>query len=235
MNYGRKNLSVADSGFDNWLDGYKLGIPNRKTSIYPDGALCMLMIDLHIIKNTNGKDSLHSVMKDMYEDFALQNKGYSEKDFRDICVHYGGSEIKNIFDNHVYNTKDYIPSLKKALEFIGLTLTPKKNPNLSAQYFGFVAIKENDKIIIRLVEPNSVADKNNIAVGDEITLIDGEKRKNLKDYLKDCNDKVSFTIKKKFSEKEIILPISNCYELLIFEEDEDANQEQLSLRNKWLS
>ncbi|MEE2954214.1 MAG: M61 family peptidase [Bacteroidota bacterium] len=235
MNYGRKNLSVADSGFDNWLDGYKLGIPNRKNSIYPDGALCMLMIDLHIIKNTNGQDSLHSVMKDMYEKFALQNKGYTEKDFRDICAHYGGNEIENIFNNHIYDTKDYIPSLKKALEFIGLTLEPKKNPNLSAQYFGFVAIKENSKIIIRLVEPNSVADQNNIAVGDEITLIDGKKRDGLKDYLKDCKDKVNFIIKKKFSEKEITLPISNCYKLLIFEKDENANQEQLSLRKKWLS
>ena len=46
MNYGRYNLSVADSGFDNWLDGYKLGAPDRKTSIYPDAALCMLMVDL---------------------------------------------------------------------------------------------------------------------------------------------------------------------------------------------
>ena len=25
-------MSVADSGFDSWLDGYSLGIPNRKTS-----------------------------------------------------------------------------------------------------------------------------------------------------------------------------------------------------------
>ena len=50
MNYGRFNLSVADSGFDSWLDGYKMGAPDRKVSIYPDGALCMLMIDLNIIK-----------------------------------------------------------------------------------------------------------------------------------------------------------------------------------------
>ena len=44
MNYGRMNLSVADSGFDSWLDGYKLGSPNRKVSIYADGALCMLCL-----------------------------------------------------------------------------------------------------------------------------------------------------------------------------------------------
>ena len=74
MNYGRFNLSVADSGFDNWLDGYKLGAPNRKVSIYPDGALCMLMIDLEIIKNTDGKASLNSVMKELYDDYALKKR-----------------------------------------------------------------------------------------------------------------------------------------------------------------
>ena len=73
MNYGRFNLSVADSGFDSWLDGYKLGAPDRKVSIYPDAALCMLMVDLEIIINSNGKFSLHSVMKDLYHNFGLKN------------------------------------------------------------------------------------------------------------------------------------------------------------------
>ena len=82
MNYGRFNLSVADSGFDSWLDGYKLGAPDRKVSIYPDAALCMLMVDLEIIINSNGKFSLHSVMKDLYHNFGLKNIGYSELDFQ---------------------------------------------------------------------------------------------------------------------------------------------------------
>ena len=46
MNYGRMNLSVADSGFDSWLDGYKVGSPNRKVSIYADGALCLSLIHI---------------------------------------------------------------------------------------------------------------------------------------------------------------------------------------------
>ena len=56
-NEGRYNLSVADSSFDTWLDGYELGIPNRKTSIYTEGALCMLMIDAIIVSNSEGKYS----------------------------------------------------------------------------------------------------------------------------------------------------------------------------------
>ena len=61
-NYGRYNLSVAESGFDNWLDGYKLGAQIEKHLFIQICAL--LMVDLEIIYNTNGKDSLHSVMKE---------------------------------------------------------------------------------------------------------------------------------------------------------------------------
>lgn len=236
MNYGRFNLSVADSGFDNWLDGYKLGAPNRKTSIYPDAALCMLMVDIEIIKNSNGKSSLHSVMKELYKDFALKSRGYSENDFQNICVKYGGEKVKEIFKNHIYGTSNYVPSLETALDLVGLQLKEKKNANLSAQYFGFVAIKENERLIIKKVEPDSEADQNEIAVEDEITEINGIKIKNnFSDTLKECKNKVTFKIKKKFSEKEITLTIGNYYKLLEIIKIEDSSKEQLKFRKIWTS
>jgi predicted metalloprotease with PDZ domain len=236
MNYGRFNLSVADSGFDNWLDGYKLGAPNRKTSIYPDAALCMLMVDIEIIKNSNGKSSLHSVMKELYQEFALKSRGYSENDFQNICVKYGGEKVKEIFKNHIYGTNNYVPSLETALDLVGLQLKEKKNANLSAQYFGFVAIKENERLIIKKVEPDSEADQNEIAVEDEITEINGIKIKNnFSDTLKECKNKVTFKIKKKFSEKEITLTIGNYYKLLEIIKIEDSSKEQLKFRKIWTS
>ena len=235
-NYGRYNLSVADSGFDNWLDGYKLGSPNRKTSIYADGALCMLMLDLEIIKHTNGKNSLHSVMKELYEDFALKKKGYSEDDFRNICEKFGGLKVAEIFENHIYGTEDYIPTLKNAFEVVGIELKQKKNTNLGAQYFGFIAVKENEKLVIKKVAPNSITDKNGIAPDDEITEVNGKAvDENLADILKECKKKVEFTIKKKFSEKTISLAIGNHYQLLEIVKTENASEKQLILRKIWSS
>ena len=237
-NYGRFNLSVADSGFDNWLDGYKLGAPNRKTSIYPDAALCMLMVDLEIIRNTNGKESLHSVMKDLYQNFALKKKGYSEDDFRNICIKFGGLKVSEIFENHIYGIKDYIPSIRIALETIGLELKEKKNPNLSAQYFGLIILKEDEKIIIKKVEPNSISDKNGIAPEDEIIKLNGKAIKEkfstlLNDYK--YQDIVTLTIKKKFTERSISLCIGNHYKLLKLVKKEDPSKEQLNLRKIWSS
>tara|TARA_Y100001954_G_scaffold176685_1_gene187773 strand:+ start:81 stop:1787 length:1707 start_codon:yes stop_codon:yes gene_type:complete len=234
MNYGRFNLSVADSGFDNWLDGYKLGAPNRKVSIYPDGALCMLMVDLEIIKNTDGKSSLNSVMKELYHDYALKEIGYSEDDFKNICVKYGGLGIIEIFENHIYGVKNYIPTLKKSLQIVGLHLREKLNPNISAQYFGFIAIKENGKYIIKKVEPNSIADKNEIGPEDEIIKINNEKIKEpIENILKHCKKEMLFTIKNKFSTKNVNLSCGNYYKLLEIDTDKNISNKQLKLRKIW--
>ena len=211
-----------------------MGAPDRKVSIYPDAALCMLMIDLEILKNTDGKESLHSVMKELYENFALKNKGYSEDNFRNICVNFGGLKVVEIFKNHIYGTEDYIPTLKKSLEFIGLELQEKKNPNLSAQYFGFVAIKENGKIIIKKVEPDSIADRNGIGPEDELMKINNKEiNSSLTELLKKCDKEVAMTIKNKFSEKTISLTIGNHYKLLEFIKKENTSDEQLIFRKIW--
>ena len=168
-NDGRHNMSVADSGFDSWLDGYSLGIPNRKTSIYADGALNMLMIDLFIIEHSDGKYSLNDVMKRLYDEYLIS--GYTEDDFQQLCVEYGGLKVSEVFTNHIYGIKDYTNSLKSALEVVGFELVKVNNPNLSADKFGFISIVDKGKHVIKKVQNNSPADANGISVDDEVISI----------------------------------------------------------------
>ena len=89
------------------------------------------------------------------------------------------------------------------------------------------------------LKPNNIkvkTDKNKIAPEDEITKINGGKIEGkLSDILKDCKDEVTFTIKKKFSEKSISLAIGNHYELLEFMKMDEAKEEQLTFRKVWSS
>ena len=69
---------------------------------------------------------------------------------------------------------------------------------------------------------------------DEITKLNGEKIEGkLSEILKECKDEVTFTIKKKFSEKEIPLSIGNYYGLLEFVISEKATEEQIVLKRVW--
>ena len=232
-NEGRHNLSVADSSFDTWLDGYVLGIPNRKTSIYTEGALCMLMIDALIISHSKGKHSLHDVMKVLYTDYALKDKGYTEDDFRTLCVQYGGLEVEQVFSQHVYGTEDYLSSLKTILPNIALELNDLENPSHTARLFGFFTSNIEGKHIIKKVLNDSVADKAGIAVGDEVLSIEGKPiEKTVNDCLAIDVKEVTLQLKRRFENKDITLQAGNHYPLQQLKEASATDDLKL-LRKVW--
>ena len=88
----------------------------------------------------------------------------------------------------------------------------------------------NPKLSVAATHPN----KNGIAPEDEITQINGKKiEKKIADVLKNCKKKITFTIKKKFSEKPIILAIGNYYKLLELVKKEATTEQKLILRKVW--
>ena len=236
-NDGRFNMSVAESGFDSWLDGYSLGIPNRKTNIYTEGALNMLMLDLTITNHSQRKHSLHCVMKDLYEQWGLNNKGFNENDFIGLCVKYGGDKANQIIKDHIYNKIDYTKSLETCLSYVGLDLKKTLNPNLSARYFGFICQEENNKMIIKKIQDNSIIEQKGIAVEDELLEIDNQKvnTKNLNDLLKD-KKQVNLKFKSRFSSLELNLEIdSSFFSYYKIEKNSNPNNHQLQNLNFWLN
>ena len=232
-NDGRHNMSVADSGFDSWLDGYSLGIPNRKTSIYADGALNMLMIDLFIIEYSDGQFSLNDVMKRLYDEYLTT--GYTEDDFQSLCVEYGGLKVSEVFNNHIYGIEDYTNSLKSALELVGFELVKVNNPNPTADMFGFISIVDNGKHIIKKVQNNSLADTNGIVVDDEVISINGieTKGKKMNDLLNNTTGTVSMKIKKRFGTSEVNLECGHYYPIYCLEKQKNASEKQLLYRTVW--
>ena len=124
-NFGRFNLSVADSSFDTWLDGYTPGVPNRKVSIYTEGCLLAFITDITIRKQTNNAKSLDDVMRTLYFDFAKQGKGYTDNDYQQIIESLTGNSWKDFFASYVYGTKSLEELLKSSMAYLGLTLSIK--------------------------------------------------------------------------------------------------------------
>tara|TARA_B110000305_G_C19453909_1_gene649664 strand:+ start:1859 stop:3592 length:1734 start_codon:yes stop_codon:yes gene_type:complete len=236
-NDGRFNMSVAESGFDSWLDGYSLGIPNRKTNIYTEGALNMLMLDLTITNHTERKHSLHCVMKDLYQDWGLKNKGFNENDFIELCVKYGGEQANQIIKDHIYNKIDYTKSLETCLSYVGLELEETLNPSLSARYFGFICIEENNKIIVKKIQDNSIIEQRGIAVEDELLEVDNQKvtSKNLNELLKD-KKQVSLKFKNRFSNIELNLNTnSTFFNYYKIAKQSNPSTQQIQNLNFWLN
>lgn len=169
-NYGRFNLSVADSSYDLWLDGYKAGIPNRKTSIYAKGSVISLILDLEIRHFTKNKKSLDDVLRLLWKNFGKLEKGYSEADYKQIVEEIAGRNMDTYFQNCVYGTLPLEKYLHDCLQRIGLKLETKPSSKLNEQFFGFKL--QGLKVI--QVAPQSPAETS-LSLGDQIVAVDGRK------------------------------------------------------------
>jgi predicted metalloprotease with PDZ domain len=172
-NAGRFNMSVAASSFDTWLDGYTPGIPNRKTNIYDEGNLLAFITDMFIRKNSENKYSLDDVMRHLYEEFALKEKGYSEEDYRGLIEHYANISFEDIFSNYFNGVKDYEPLLMEWMNYIGCELVKSNSSKFHEHALGMKVQEAAGVCKVTAVYPGSVADMAGISINDDLLTING--------------------------------------------------------------
>ena len=170
-NFGRFNLSVADSSFDTWLDGYVPGVPNRKTSIYDEGCLLAFITDVFIRKSSGNKKSLDDVMLYLCTEFALKGKGYSENDYKRAVECFANKSFESLFFGYIYSAVDYESVLKDALNYVGLNLVFYFSTKFHERSLGIKVSEANGVCKVIAVYPDSVADKAGISINDEILVL----------------------------------------------------------------
>ena len=170
-NPGRFNLSVADSSFDTWLDGYAPGIPNRKTNIYDEGNLLAFCTDMFIRSGSKNQHSLDDVMRFLYNEFALKQKGYSDLDYKGIVEHFAGASYDELFHKYINGKADYEPILKEALSYIGYELKMDPVAKFNEHALGMKVNEAAGVCKVIAVSPDSVADMAGIAINDDIISI----------------------------------------------------------------
>lgn len=169
-NGARLKYSVADSGFDTWLDGYVPGVPDRKVSIYTEGCLVALMCDVLILEKSGGTNSLDDVMRELYNEFALKGKGYTSDDYRNLTEKYAGRKLPEIFDDLVYGTKSYLPLLESCLEKLGLQIVKTESPLISERLFGMKITETPEKTLVTQICSGSPAHPV-LALNDQIVAV----------------------------------------------------------------
>jgi predicted metalloprotease with PDZ domain len=166
-------MSVADSSFDTWLDGYVAGAPNRKTSIYVEGSMIALICDVKIMKATNNLASLNDVMRNLYEKFALKGIGYTEEDYKIELELVAGESFDQIFKDLVYGTVDYESYLIESMAYLGIKLEGKPSLIKTHAQLGVKCLEENNQTVVKIIYPGSIFDTANIMLEDKIIAING--------------------------------------------------------------
>lgn len=167
-NHARFNYSVADSSFDTWLDGYEPGAPNRKVSIYTEGCLLAFVTDVWLLKSTNNKYGLDEVMKRLYFNYALKEKGVSEKDYQTELENSTGSSLDEFFREYINGTRPFESILTEAMEYIGMELVHKPASSYSHARLGMKCIQEGNRTLVKALYPGGPADLSGLMLEDEI-------------------------------------------------------------------
>ncbi|TXK36904.1 M61 family metallopeptidase [Pontibacter qinzhouensis] len=187
VDYGHHNLSVADSSFDLWLDGYKAGIPDRKVSIYVKGALTALLLDLQLRKVTDNRANLDQVLVRLWNDFGKQDIGYSEQDYERLVQEVAGSDFTAYFENYIYGTTPIEEALTEALQFVGCTLQKTESQLLTEQLYGFKTVADGTAVKVTALAPGSPASQV-LSLDDELIALNGRKlEQNLQPLLSTTN------------------------------------------------
>jgi predicted metalloprotease with PDZ domain len=172
-NNGRKHLSVAGSSVDTWLDGYTPGVPWRKVSIYNEGALIAMITDAMIRFHTKQNKSLDDVMRLLYERYGKNKIGYTDNDYMTLVNEVAGIDLSGMFNDIVYDTKDYEPFITAALKVFGYDMTRQPASKYSESVYGLSIDEIVGKAIVTSVVENSPADEAGLWIGDEIMIING--------------------------------------------------------------
>lgn len=125
---GRSVQSVADSSFDAWV---KFNRPtpdasNTTVSFYDAGALVSLMLDWEVRQATENRESLDTVLADLYRRFPLKDGGFTSDDLLQVLKERSGRDFTEFFKRHVEGTEEL--EFERVAGIVGLELVHKPKP-----------------------------------------------------------------------------------------------------------
>lgn len=234
-NPGIHNLSVADSSFDTWLDGYSLGIPNRKSSIYTEGALITFILDVTIRRSSKNQRSFDDVMRKFYLDFYKKGKGVSEQDYQEVVEEMADQNLNQFFDDYVNGVEDLSSLLDESMAYLGLE---RKQTNSSSYEEAYLGIKQNSTSVL-MIFPDSPAEKAGISIQDKIIAINGYQLKddlsNWLEYFKEDNIHLEVVdVLGQHKTLEVNLSEQHYFTQNTVRKIEEPNEEQLANRAIWM-
>jgi predicted metalloprotease with PDZ domain len=133
-------LSLAQSSWDLWLDGYSKAIPDRKVSVYHKGAIAALILDLTIRQRHNHQRSLDTVMQELWQQFGKPFVGYSSDDYQKVVETVMSEPLDWYWAECIFGNVPLESRLNEALHFVGLSMQTSES--------GFVQLEvlDNDNL-----------------------------------------------------------------------------------------
>lgn len=173
---GRKQMSVAEASFDEWIEGINSDRDNNASvSIYDQGELVSLLLDLAIRERTDNARGLEDVHRLLYQRFPATSKGYTESDFKALLTEVAGGDFEDFWTRYISGTEE-LP-LAESLGKAGLELSyvaDKDDSSVGPTPFSGIKVKSSHgQALLDQVQRDAPAWKAGLSAGDVLVAIDG--------------------------------------------------------------
>ncbi|GAB5495348.1 MAG: PDZ domain-containing protein [Phycisphaerales bacterium] len=232
-NPGRAMTTVEQASYDAWLKFWGPSSPdhrNTNVSIYTQGHVISLALDMLIRNETESASSFDDVMQLMNDRYPHYDGGYTPTQFKETVAEVAWVEVDEFFDRHISGVEQ-LP-LEELLSTVGLELT-LRDPD-PAPFAGFSLRDSDGKSVVSRVYDNGPAFEAGLILDDEIVSangvrIDSDKWSDILDET-EIGDSVTLGMFRRGNYREVELTItgkvSQRYDLDLVEEPTDSQRFQ---------
>jgi predicted metalloprotease with PDZ domain len=167
-NYGRYNHSLHESSIDTWVDGYGgPAAPHRRVSIYAEGMLNALCLDMEMRRCTDNEHSLDTLMRRLYAD-AVNGLPYDEVRLLELLFEITDCSFEAFFQQHYQQPISLETALPAALAQVGCTLRCTVSENPLERNYGIRVKAGGEHGIVAMVAPGSPAAHCGLVADDQL-------------------------------------------------------------------
>lgn len=247
---GRLVTSIKESSYLAWVKLYNPDADsgNRFPSYYLKGGVLFLLLDLHIIGQTEGEHSLEDGMRELYTRY-LENPavGIDEEEFMRIVSEATTVAVTDLFTSWLEGVEDVdFVSLFSHVGLLWRERPVKKEevgpeielPEIQTTWNGIASREENSRMIVAKVLDGSPAAAAGIGAGDELIAISGyrlEGSATLKAHLERMRPGVTIEILAASEGRVYTTHLTPAARgRMLLQPDPDATDPQLRQRKLWL-
>jgi predicted metalloprotease with PDZ domain len=228
---------LSQSSYDAWIKGYRPDENSINTGIsyYTKGSIIGMLLDLEIINDTKGAQSLDDVMRYMYNEYyKTKKRGYTDAEFKAGLEKFVGKNLDDFYKKYINGVDpiDYNRYFGYAGYHVVNDLADSNTPTLAANF-----VNPGGHVRITSVLRGGAAWKDGLNVYDEITAIDGVAVEDPKTMLdgKKVGDKIMVSIIRDGLPMNIpVTLLRNTQVRYRIESLPTVTPQQTTVRNKWL-
>ncbi|WP_343346791.1 PDZ domain-containing protein [Sphingomicrobium sp. XHP0239] len=166
---GREVQSLRQASMDEWIGAPGDMSYNDSISIYREGAIASMLLDLEMIARTNGRVSYRDVHQRLWERFQAGDGAFTSNEVKAILRELTGSDWNDWWAAHI--DSPLLPDYAAALAPVGLQLSQTRSAGATT---GWQVRQGNAGATVGAVPRGGAAWDAGFRSGDVIVTIDGE-------------------------------------------------------------